>query len=488
MKRSIRLQLTLWYIGSISLLILLFSGIVFFSFKITLVNNVDQILQNIGKALDKQFSEYTLKDEHDLRSLYEPDDDEDELLIDKIDEEANELFFDSALHVQLRAFSQDSESVPQVLIKTATLHNVTLPFSQKALQSIRAESSFTETVTGMFTFPVRMLSRQIHDMDGRPYILQLALSLEEVQTALRELLIIFAVLFPLLLVILSLVGYLFMKRAFSPVRKMVTITKTITAEDLSLRLDPVESHDEIGELAETLNDMIARLERSFKQIRQFSGDVSHELKTPLAELKCNAEVALRKERTPKEYQIALHDVIEDTEQLQKIVEDLLFLARMDSQSLPLSFTTLELQNVFLEVFEHSHLLAKHKSLALEFQDIEPVYINGDSGLLKRLFSNLMLNAIQYTPSGGEITFSLHKQTTQAVFTVTDTGIGIPEECLPHIFDRFYRVEQSRSHETGGSGLGLAIVQKIAELHQGHISVHSTVGKGTTFRVCLPCAT
>jgi heavy metal sensor kinase len=277
-----------------------------------------------------------------------------------------------------------------------------------------------------------------------------------------------------------------MKRAFLPVKKMVAITRSITAEDLSLRLDPLDSHDEIGELAETLNDMIARLEHSFKQIRQFSGDVSHELKTPLAELKCNAEVALRKERTQEEYQTALQNVIEDAEQLQNIIEALLFLARMDSQRVPLSFTTFSLHEVLFKVFEATYLLAKQKKLAIGFEEIEQMYIKGDSNLLKRLLANLLSNALQYTPPGGEVTVSLHQKTNYAVLTVTDTGIGIPEDALPYIFDRFYRVDPSRSHETGGSGLGLAVVQKIVEVHGGKISVQSTVGKGTTFRVSLPC--
>lgn len=486
MLRSVRLQLTFWYIGSISLLILLFGGSVFFSFKTLLVRNIDQMLYTGGNALDEKLSEHTLKDEKDPRSLYEPADEEHDMLVDTIDEETNDIFFAREMYVQLVEFPKDDETVPQVIIKTETLNDFVLPFSQKTYLGIRTDPFFAETVRDGFDFPLRMVSLQVHDMDGRAYVLQLALSLQEVHTTLRNLLVIFAVLFPALLVILSVLGYVFMKRAFLPVKKMVAVTRSITAEDLSLRLDPPDSQDEIGELAETLNAMIARLERSFKQIRQFSGDVSHELKTPLAKLKCNAEVALRKDRTQEEYHTALQNVIEDAENLQKIVEDLLFLARMDSQSMPFSFITLALNEVLFEVFEDMHVLAKQKKLAIEFQEIEQVHIKGDPGLLKRLFANLLLNAIQYTPSGGEMTFSLHKETNCAVLTVTDTGIGIPEEALPYIFDRFYRVDQSRSHETGGSGLGLAIVQKIVEVHGGQISVQSTVGKGTTFRVSLPC--
>ncbi len=147
---------------------------------------------------------------------------------------------------------------------------------------------------------------------------------------------------------------------------------------------------------------------------------------------------------------------------------------------------MSLQEVFFEAFEAAQNFAQQKHLALEFQTIQPATISGDPGLIKRLLTNLISNAVRYTPAGGKIIFALHHESSNVVVAITDTGIGIPEEALPYIFDRFYRVEQSRSHETGGSGLGLAIAQKIAELHGGKISVQSTVGQGTTFRVSLPC--
>jgi len=465
--------------------VFIFGGIAFFSLKTTLVRNLDQALFNGGKILGESLSEYTLKNGDDPRSLYEASE-EDEFFVDKINEEANDIFFVSVSYVQLRVFPEVFEPAPHVIARTVTLEDRVLPFSQDAYRAIKDSPYFSETVTGIFSFPLRVMNLQVHDQDGRPYILQLALSLQDMQTTLRDLLVIFAVLFPALLAILSVLGYVFMKQAFSPVKRMVAVTKSITAEDLSLRLDPLDSRDEIGELAETLNEMISRLDLSFTQIKQFSGDVSHELKTPLTELKCNAEVALRKERTTGEYQNALKNVIEDAEQLQKIIEDLLFLARMDAHSIPLSFTTLALNEVFFEVFENTHLLAKQKKLAIGFEEIEHVHIKGDIGLLKRLLTNLISNAIQYTPTGGEITFSLHRESNHAVLIISDTGIGISEEALPYIFDRFYRVDPSRSHETGGSGLGLAIAQKIAEVHGGKIYVQSTVGKRTMFRVSLPC--
>jgi heavy metal sensor kinase len=486
MIRSIRLQLTLWYIGSISLLIFVFGSIAFFSLRTILVKNLDQALYNGAKILERSLTDYTLEDENDPQSLHEVGE-EDALFADLIDEEVDESFFVSMTYAQLAVFpAEEHNGPPRIIARTTTLEAKTLPFSQHTDYALRNNSLVFETTTGLFPFALRMISLHVRDQDERPYILQVAQSLHEMHTTLRDLLLILAILFPVLLVTLSVLGYIFMKRVFSPVKKMVAVTKSITAEDLSLRLEPLESHDEIGELAETLNAMIARLERSFQQIQQFSGDVSHELKTPLAELKCNAEVALRRERMPQDYQEVLRNIIEDTEKLRQIVEDLLLLARMDARSLPLVFLPVALNELFFEVFERMHPLAQKKNLAINFAEIAPVTIPGDTGLIKQLLTNLIGNAIRYTPSGREITFAVYNDGVQAVVSVSDTGIGIPKEALPYIFDRFYRVEQSRSHETGGSGLGLAIAQKIAELHGGRIVVQSIVKQGTTFRVLLPC--
>jgi heavy metal sensor kinase len=466
-------------------LILLFAGIVLLSFRVVLIRNLDRILYNSGKILADMLPEYTLQDDNDPSSLYEANDYDQDRLIDNIDEEIDNVFFVDNLYVQLILFPEGATTPPQVLIKTSTLHESVLPFSQKTYQSLQSGSSPFETVHGIFDFPLRMLSMKAEDMDGRSYVFQMALPLQEVANTLWVLFLIFVTVFPLLFVVLTVVGYGFMKRAFAPVRKMVAVTKQITAEDLSLRLEHIESQDEIGELADTLNSMIARLEQSFQQIRQFSGDVSHELKTPLAELKCNAEVALRKQRTQEDYEHTLQNIIEDVEHLQKIVEDLLLLSRIDSNSQAFVFRRLALQEVFLEVFERLHPLARQKALTLEFQNMDSVEINGDPGLLQQVFTNLITNAIRYTPSGGKISFMLQQRGNRAVVTVADTGIGIPEEHLPHIFDRFYRVEQSRSHETGGSGLGLAIAQQIIQAHGGAIEVRSVVNRGTTVQVSLP---
>ena len=487
MTRSVRLRLTFVYIGSISLLILIFGVIIFLILRTMLLRDIDNDLQNGWKKLELLLSKYAVQQEHDPTSLSMPSQYGDVRLVETIDTMTTEIFVLHLAYVQLMTFPEQPDIPIQVLVKTDTLKEQTLPLSETGYQAVHSHITVVETVSGVFPFPLRVMTSSVYDKEQRPYILQIGLSLYDIQKELYDLLRIFAVAFPILLIVVSILGYVFMKGAFASVKKMVAVARHITVEDLSLRIESLHSHDEIGELATTLNEMIARLEQSFNHVKQFSADVSHELKTPLAKMKCHAEVTLRRERSGEEYQQVLMKMIEDMEKLQKIIDNLFFLVRMDAQHIPLSFIPLALQDVFFTVFEELQPLATKKAVGIVFEDIEHVTVEGDLGLLKHVFINLLLNAIQYTPSGGKITVSLRKESYDAILTIADTGIGIAEESLPYIFDRFYRADPSRSYETGGAGLGLAIAQKSIEFHDGTISVQSDPGHGTTFRVSLPCS-
>ncbi len=470
-RRSIRLRLTFVYIGSISLLVLLFGVIIFLILRAMLLRDIDEDLHSGATRLEAVWAHYQ----------------DDAEFAESLNEATADIFVRHLAYVQMMSHADQPVPAVHMLAKTATLKEHTLPLSEPASQAIQTGDRFVETVSGVFHFPLRVITFSVYDKNRQPYIVQIGLSLYDIQKELSDLLRIFAVSFPVLLVVVSILGYMFMKRAFSPVKRMVAVTRRITAEDLSLRLEPLHSHDEIGELANTLNEMISRLEESFHQIQQFSADVSHELKTPLAKLKCHAEVTLRRERSGEEYQRVLRKMIEDMEKLQQIIENLFLLVRMDARQIPHSFLPFALHDVFFTVFEELQPLAAKKHVGIEFEEIPPLTIEGDQGLLKRVFTNLLLNAIQYTPSGGTIIVSLRQEADNAVLTMADTGIGIPKEALPHIFDRFYRADPSRSYETGGSGLGLAIARKSVEFHGGSISVQSEEGQGTTCRVSLPCS-
>ncbi len=470
--------------GSISFLFLVFGILVFLKLQTVLIGNIDAELLNGGLSLAHDLPEYRLKDKNRPQSLYTMDLEGELLFSDDLEQEVKEIFSVNVAFVQLITCPENSGDSPQIVAGTVNL-KTPLPFPEKPGEKIGSDSPHIQTITDIFPFSIRMINIRAYDYHKNPYILQIAISMKEMNQVLQNLLLFICFLFPLLLILLSIVGFFFMKKVFSPIKQIVDLTNRITAKDLSKRLDMADNSDEIGELAQTLNHMIERLEQSFARIRQFSEDVAHELKTPLAKLKCNAEISLRKDRTTAEYQNDISAIIKDIKTLEQITNDLLFLSRMDSRKIPRSFEKFCLHELVLSVFEETHQSAHEKKLIVDFGRIDPVDIYADQGLIKTMVDNLISNAVKYTRPGGIIRIDLQKQNKDAELTITDTGVGIPEADLPLIFDRFFRVDPSRSLETGGSGLGLAIVQKIILFHDGRISVKSSPGKGSSFFIRLP---
>jgi signal transduction histidine kinase len=233
---------------------------------------------------------------------------------------------------------------------------------------------------------------------------------------------------------------------------------------------------------DTFNDMISRLEKSIKKIKQFSGDVSHELRTPLTIIRGEIEVLLRKERDKEEYQKTLKSTLEEAAYLERIIDDLLFLSRIEALENKEFDKLVQLDEILLKVVESQELAAKKKRITLDIKKAEPTQIKGEEILLERMVTNIIDNAIRYTEPEGKVDISLEKQDGSFVLHVQDTGIGIPAESLPLIFDRFYVVDKSRFKETGGLGLGLSIVKQVADCHGGKIQVESKVNRGTSFLV------
>jgi len=265
------------------------------------------------------------------------------------------------------------------------------------------------------------------------------------------------------------------------------ITKTaqnIEGSDLSQRID-VKSDDELGRLASTLNEMIGRLEESFNRQRQFTADASHELRTPLAIMQAEATLALSKERTPDDYRKSLETISQESDYMSSVISKLLFLARSDAGKEQLNFEGVELTELITGLSANIEVLAQDKGIKFDVDAKEELTVNGDKVKLRQLFINILENAVRYTPADGHISVSLVKQELNAVVSISDTGIGIPPEHLPHIFERFYRVDKARARADGGVGLGLAIAKIIAESHKGTIGAESEVGKGTTFTISLP---
>ena len=272
-------------------------------------------------------------------------------------------------------------------------------------------------------------------------------------------------------------------RALSPLESITdTVDQINRADDLSRRIPyQDETDDEIGEMVVSFNQTLERLESLFTSQQRFLADVSHELRTPLTVIKGNVDLMRHMKEADEE---SLSSIDQEAGRLTRLVGGLLMLAQAESGKLALNFAPVELDLLLTEVFTEMRVLASSK-VRVHLNDIDQVMVNGDRDRLKQVFLNLISNAIQYTPAGGEIFLSIRKLGDQARVIVRDTGPGIPAEDLPHIFDRFYRAEKSRTRsKTSGFGLGLSIAHWIVEHHGGQIKVESKEGKGTTFVIWL----
>jgi len=331
----------------------------------------------------------------------------------------------------------------------------------------------------------RIISTPIY-MDGRlTYIIQLGTHLLFVGKNLSNFRSNILAALPIILGLGALGGWLLARKSLSPIEYITARAQNITSKNLSERLIPRGTGDEMDDLIRTINEMIARIESSFKRMAEFTADTSHELKTPLCAMRGEAEVLLSKVRTAEEYQEGLAHFIERFEQLNRMINDLILLSKSDSSQVKLNVVPLRLDLLIKAVGNLFQVLAEQKNIALDIDPIQETVVMGDKICLQQLFTNLIDNAIKYTPEQGMIRIGLEKNTEGALVKVSDTGIGLSEEEQGKIFERFYRVDKSRSKETGGVGLGLSIAEWIVHAHKGTIGVQSRPEKGSTFIVTLP---
>jgi len=300
----------------------------------------------------------------------------------------------------------------------------------------------------------------------------------------------------LLMLVIAFTGGLWLAdRAISPVKTITHTAQNIEESDLSRRIN-LPGRDELAELANTFDDMLSRLQVAFDRQRRFVADASHELRTPLTITNLEIDQALSKNRSPSDYQRALRTINIENERMMRMVNDLMTLARMDSGQAILQFEALDLSDVALEAVERMSTLAERQQVTLETTELPELIVNGDRQYLIQMISNLVENAIKYSGSRQKISVDtsvcIVDKKEFASLRVVDNGPGIPPEHLPHLFDRFYRVDQARTQDDDssaptGSGLGLSIVAWIVEAHSGRINVKSQVNSGTTFEVILPFA-
>lgn len=357
-------------------------------------------------------------------------------------------------------------------------------FLEKAVQS--ALHGKTEVYTVSF-LPgwgrVRAVARPF-SQNGHHFGLLAAGSLDSIAEDLKLVRRLFFIAIPVVVLIAGIGGYLLATRSLAPVRRMAEQARTITDRDLHSGLDAGAASDELRTLADSFNELLSRLDRTFAGMRRFVADASHELRTPLSIIRGEADVALSADRTPSEYRESISIVQDEARRLSRLVDDLLNLARADAEEVRLEVEPFYLNDLISECCRALHPMAGSKQIMLHCNCPEDVVFTGDQELFRRLVLNLLENAIRYTPEGGKVSVGLEADAGTLRMEVSDTGIGIPPEAAPHVFERFYRADQARSRERGGFGLGLSIVKWIAESHHGTVQLNSQPGVGSTFTVVL----
>ncbi len=460
--RRTDVKLTLWYILTFLLSALIICGFLYFRLRHQLIKELDRFIldeiKELGEVLAKNPNDKSVlksfENHVEVRTLYP--------IFFRVLMGNGDNFYSSSKFEEIGYVSDDR-----------TWNNVRN--GKELRENIRPPGRRR---------PYRVITTFLPIQAHPGFIIQMGTHLKFVRKSLSNFRSNMLVTFPLLILLGSLGGWFLARESLSPIGYIVSRAKNITHENLSERLVLKGTGDEMDELIQTINEMIARLDDSFKRLAEFTADASHELKTPICALKGEAEVLLSKARTIEEHQEGLARFIERFDYMNRMINDLILLSKADATQAEFKMSPLRLDLLIHDLVSLFKILAEQKGLTLKIGLLEEVKVVGDKVRLQQLFTNLIENAIKYTPQGS-IQIDLEKDKGTAVIKIRDTGIGIPKEEHENIFKRFYRVDKSRSQETGGVGLGLSIAQWIAQAHQGKIEVESELNKGSTFTLYLP---
>lgn len=458
---TVRWRLTLWYTAVLALTFAIFGLLVEGVEARGLQSEVDRqllgILQSATAALDRAYHE------------------DPKITPSGLSDEIAEMSLpaDSGLCLELpngQTFSRNTQGIPDTLLH-AWLRSPT-----------RADIAWTDQGGGQRWRVVRFQREAGPGFVGR---IVLARDLFFMDAQLRSFGRTLALVLPSVLALAAVGGYWLASRALRPVARITARARHIEARGLDQRLEVERPDDEFGRLAYVLNDLFERLERAFQQQRRFLADAAHELRTPVAVVRSQTDVALQQARPADEYVLALNAIRTETEHLSAIVDDLLLIARADAAQLPVQKDLVDLVEIVDECCRSLRPLAQERNLVLRWDVGSELAVCADGRLLRRAVANLLSNAISYTFAGGTISVNVRREPERAVLEVADTGIGIAPEDLPYVFDRFYRARQRGDLIREGSGLGLGIVKMIADLHGGSVTVESRLGAGSTFSLAIP---
>jgi heavy metal sensor kinase len=464
MSSPLRVRLTLWYVGAFSVVLILFSTGVYFFVEHILLDRMDANLRVTLQTASSALARDTNQSMPIAEALEDP------------------RFPDQVVAL----VDADGRMLARKPIRSAVVFRLpTLPLrassSPQFYELSESNSEADDSCRGIYQLLTTFVK-------GAPSsIIVVTASTEALSDQLDALQNVLAVAIVFSLLLAGCGGWFLARRSLSPLAAMASATERITANNLGERL-PVGAKDELGRLASRFNELLSRLSASFSQQRQFMADASHELRTPLSVVRTAAQVTLQKpERSNSEYREALAVIEQQASRLSRIVEDMFALTRADMNQLPLEIGEVYLDEIVSDTTRAAGVLAKSKGVHLNLRDQQEAPYRGDDRLLRQMISNLLDNAIKFTPEAGTVEVRLRRVDTSYEITVTDTGCGIPDELQPRVFDRFFRVDKARAgtNGLGGAGLGLAIARSIAELHEGRLTLQSSGPGGSTFCICLP---
>jgi heavy metal sensor kinase len=336
------------------------------------------------------------------------------------------------------------------------------------------------------TGPLLIRSSPVDSASGR-YLVELGVSLAPVEAVQHRLLSLLRLMLPVLVVCAAGGGYLLVQRALRPVERMSQTAEQISVQDLDARLPVMPTGDALQRLSISLNHMLARLRDSVQTSRRFLADASHELRTPLTVIKGELQELVADDVGRGEVRERVGSVLEEVARLEHLVSGLLALSRLDAGDAQREWVNVNLGELAANTVEQMRLVAEDRGVQLQPSTLSSITVRGDGSRLKQVIVNLLDNAVKFTPRGGSVSLRTQQRDHYGVLEVRDSGIGIPAEALPHVFDRFYRVDAARSREDGGAGLGLSIVRSICAAHGAEIEVDSVPGSGSCFRLIFPLA-
>jgi signal transduction histidine kinase len=486
--KSIRFKIILWYTLFLTVTLCAFSAMLYEGFNKVIYNDFDDLLSSRAEGVADSVTAYWRAHRLNLSPGRAVPAVADSMDPDKFIEAANDWVTEKRKDPELMSlFVRILDRNGRLLVSSKSMPRLE-PLDEDDLSDILAGEDSFDTIRGESAenknMNFRVYSKPVSPEKGTVYVIQVAGPARLVYLALGNLRLILFLLLPVTAILAAIPGVVLVRLTLKPVDRMVDTLKQITAENLKLKIHIPDTKDEIKRLADTFNDMIERLERSFSSQQRFIRDISRELEAPLAALKEELEAALEKELPEPEYRTIVMRALKGTGSFSKTIENLMLLSQSGPSHALLEIRKISLSRVVEEAFGEMKSAADEKCITMTLISDGDIKMDGDREQLLQLFKNLMDNAVRYTLRKGRVSVMLRRSANNAVVNVEDTGVGIPEDEITYIFDRFYQAARPRGVR-GGFGLGLSNAKSIAQAHRATIAVTSESGKGSVFTVTLP---